>query len=225
MNWINMQFRNLSPANLFLKKFSLNKTLIREDLGDDYAAYMELKSLFKGKRIDKKRIRVYHPGGGSDMLSLLVIYDALVSSKNKIADFVFVDMRDFFGGVLFQIKKYLPGARIRQINRKSCHYAQVSFKDKVFNIAYYVADISNFFPPELYKDIDIYYERAFEMFRSSDFIAMYNIYSNIRKKGIMITDHSFDFGSFSSKFKECKGIPKGFGLYQNFQIWQRTTGC
>jgi hypothetical protein len=38
---------------------------------------------------------------------------------------------------------------------------------------------------------------------------------------LMITDHSLRFGSQGKYFRQLKHIPKKFGLYKNFQIWQR----
>ena len=217
--------KKLNPNNLFLRDFELNRSLIKKDLDSDYETYLKLKKWFDGKQVEKKRLYFYHPGGGSDMLSLLTIYDAVVSKKNKVAYFVFVDIRDFYDGALYQLKKYVKKANIKEIPSKikNRYHAKISFKDRIFHIIYYVSDISNFSPPELKKNTDIYYERAFEMFRCNDSILMYKIYSNMNKHGLMITDHSFNFASSKKKFKKLKSIPKKFGLYQNFQIWQRTT--
>lgn len=219
-----MLLKKLNPSNLFLRDFELNKSLMKKDLGSDYKAYLELKSWFDGKQIEKKRLYFYHPGGGNDMLSLLTIYDSVVSRKNKTAYFVFVDMRDFYDGVLYQLKKYVKKVDIKEIPSKikNRYHAKISFKDRIFHIIYYVNDVSNFFPPELRRNIDIYYERAFEMFRCNDNILMYQIYSNMNKQSLMMTDHSFNFASSKNKFRKLRSIPKKFGLYQNFQIWQRT---
>ena len=68
----------------------------------------------------------------------------------------------------------------------------------------------------------IYYERGFELFRSAYARKMHHTLKSIKSLGLAITDHSFDFANLKPKFKRLKKIPKDFGFYHNFQIWQRT---
>lgn len=218
-----MPLKMLNLNNLFTKNFEFNYSQIKKDLEDDSKTYQELKKWFRNKQFDKKVITVYHPGAGSDLLTLLAMYDAIVSKKNKVANFIFIDMRDFYDSLIQQLEKYTHKPRITVKMQKKKQIITASYKDKKIRIIYYVSDFCNCFPKELENGIDIYYERAFEMFRAKDYITMRRIFSSMNKSGLMITDHSFDFASLKSKFKRLKGIPKKFGLYKNFQIWQRTS--
>ena len=214
-----MQLLNFN--NLFLNEFSLDKKSMKKDLEKDYPVYLQLKEWFKGKQIEKNHLTFFHPGGGSDILSLLVVYDALVSSNNKSVDFIFMDLRDFYDGTIFNLKKYLKGAKVKHYHSKKRYHAEILFKDKTINIIYYVQDALHNFPDKLKNNIDVYYERAFEMFRGNDNIFMYRVFKNMRQAGLMMTDHSFHFGNIHKKFKKLENIPLKFGLYNNFQIWQR----
>jgi len=202
-------------------EFELNHEAIKKDSKNNYDSYLKIKSWFDKKQLRQKEINMFHPGSGNDIVSPLLIYDAIVSS-NKVLNMVCIDTRDFSDGIILHLKKYTKDPIIKKVERKGKQIVQVAYKDKQFNIIFYTAPFGYIFPSELVENIDIYYERGFEMFRSNDYMAMYKVYANIKKLGLMITDHSFYFGSHANKFKRIKGLPKQFGFYENFQIWQRT---
>ncbi len=216
-----MLLKMLRLDKLFTRKFQLNLPALSKEFDEEYDTYKVLKDWFKGKQIKKKSITIYSPGCGKDAGSLLLIYDAIISQKNINATFVFLDMRDFFDELIFEFKKFTKKPIIVFKNSKTRHEAKIYYKDKCFTVLYYVQDISGKFPNELKNKIDIYYERAFEMFRSSDQLFASNIYQNMASYGLLISDYGFNFGSFKNGFKKLKNIPKRFGLYKNFQIWQK----
>jgi len=204
-----------------LEDFQLDHKELKSTFDDEYSTYLKLKKWFKDKQIDKSKITIYSPGCGRDFATLLMVYDAIVSKNNKEVEIIFLDMRDFYDGIIFELEKYTKGVKIKQHKSKNCYKATAYFNDKKFSIKYYVCDASNYFPSELKKKIDIYYERAFEMFRAGDSMAAYTVFKNIKELGLVITDHSFDFASQKDSFKKLKRIPKKYGLYNNFQIWQK----
>ena len=77
---------------------------------------------------------------------------------------------------IFEYKFVLPISRYttKIITRivfhktKDCYRATVYFQDKTFYLSYYIKNFEHFYPKELKGITDIYYERAFEMFRSKD---------------------------------------------------------
>ncbi|MCB9358314.1 hypothetical protein H6503_00125 [Candidatus Woesearchaeota archaeon] len=210
------------PWNMFLKEYNLKHDQLKEDLGDEYGTYLRLKDWFKGKQLSKKKLTVYYPGSGSDFSSLLLILDA-VSDHRKLKDIeiTFLDIRDFYDGILNQLHRYAPGVWIVNNVSKDKFSSIAYYKNLTIKISYYIKDAESFFPPELKDNTDIYYERAFELFRSKNSMMNYKFLKNIKPLGFAMTDHSFDFGSQKRLFKQLKGIPKGFGLYNNFQIWQK----
>jgi len=212
----------LHPRNLFLKDFELNHATLKKTFGDEYNTYTKLKSWFKDKQIKKKKITLYSPGCGRDMATTLMVCDTLLSKETKELNLIFLDMRDLYDGLLYELEKYTKGVKITHKKSKDKYQSIAYFKDKTLRITYYVHDASSFFPPELKNNIDIYYERAFELFRSHDTVMAYKIMKNTKKLGLIITDYGFDFGSQKDSFKKLKKIPKKFGLYNNFQIWQKT---
>ena len=212
----------LHPRNLFLKDFELNNVALIKTFEDEYKTYTKLKSWFKGKQINKKKVTIYSPGCGRDMATTLMICDVLLSKENKEIEFIFLDMRDLYDGLLYELEKYTKGVKIIHKKTKDNYQSIAYFKDKTLKIIYYVQNASSFFPPELKNNIDIYYERAFELFRSHDVVMAYKIMKNTKKLGMIITDYGFNFGSQKEDFKKLKKIPKKFGLYNNFQIWQKT---
>ena len=185
-------------GNPFLKKFELNDSLVKKDLEDEYDSYLKVKEWFNGRRIKKKKLVFYYPGFGGDMLNILAMYDALVSDNNKIVEFILVDITDSHNDVVAGLKQYTKGVKVveKKINGK--YVITAYFKDKEFRIICHIADAVNFIPPELSK-IDLYYERAFELFRSYNDLLLNKLCSLVNKGGLMITDSGFDFGNFSSK--------------------------
>jgi hypothetical protein len=211
----------LNPLNLFVKKFGLNQDLVKKVLRENYDSYIKIKDLFKDKLIKKEKVTFYYPGCGWNILHLLLIYDALVSRKNKEAHFVLVDMRDTHSAISNEIAMHLKGARIVEKVVKGKYIAKIYFKDRVFKITAYIKSALSFTPPEIKSKIDVYYERAFELFRTNDDFFLPRICSLTKKGGLMITDHSFRFGKFKDRFKKLEEMPKGLGLYPNFQVWQK----
>jgi len=196
---------------LFLKKFSLNYVLLKKFFREEYSEYLKLKDFFKDKKINKEKLVFYYPGCGGNISGLLFMYDILVG-RNKKANFILVDTRDMFPVILDEIKRYTNGKVKCKKNRIT-----VYFKDREINIIYRVKNALEFYPS---GNIDVYYERAFEMFRIGSKI-MERIYPLVNKNGLMITDHSFEFGKFKDDFEKIPDVPFNLGLYRNFQIWKR----
>ncbi|MFT4297921.1 MAG: hypothetical protein ACMXX5_01895 [Candidatus Woesearchaeota archaeon] len=215
--------RNLYLIKLFLQDFKINKVELNKTFKEEYKSYLKIKRWFSGKKISKDNLIIYSPGCGRDFATMLMIYDAIASEKNTRATFVFQDIRDFYDGIIYELEKYTLGKKLKIIQHKAKdkYSATAYFKNKTFNIIYYVKDASNFFPPELNNNIDIYYERAFEMFRSKDAMMLYKILKNVKPLGLLISDYGFEFGSQKQNFKKLSRLPKNFGLYGNFQIWQK----
>lgn len=201
----------IARLNPFLKNFELKKSLIKKDLQEDWDSYLKLKEWFKGKQISKEKITIYYPGCAYDAISLLAIYDAVVSSKNKIVNLILLDVRDSYNGFISNFQRYAPG----KAKKKS-----IRFKDKIFNISYYIEDAMKFCPEKLKNKIDIYYERGFHIVRGNNKKFFQKTDSLMKKGSLMITDFGFNKNNMKN-FKKLEKIPSNFGLYKKFQIWQK----
>lgn len=206
------------PPNL-----KLEHDKIKDMLHDEYDGYLKLKKKFSGKPFGKKSLHVYYPGCGTDIVSILLLHDVWLKDADEV-HIVLTDFRDFFDGIIFQLQKYTTDSIIKKKKIKGKYYATAKFKECLFHLHYYVHDAMHFLPPELKNNIDIYYERSFEIFRSNDAIGFHRIHANVKKNGLMMSDYGFSFGSYEKNFKKLSGIPSKYGHYKNFQVWQRVEG-
>lgn len=189
-------------------KFKLNTQQIIDDLEDEANSYQILKNNFN--KINKKEITIFYPGDGGDMLNILAIYDALIKNNKKL-NIIMVDIRDLFSPAIQELKTY-TNLKVKRKNNK----AIARCLNKKITITYYQEDANTFFPTELKKGYDIYYERAFEIHRQdSNILEIASEYLN--NNGLMITDKGFNL----KNLKQIPNIPTEFGFYKNFQIQQK----
>jgi hypothetical protein len=194
----------------------INHAKLREVLEDEYDEYIKVKEKVKSEQLASEKITIYYPGAGRDFATILLMIDAL-APKAKNIKIILLDTREFFDGFLHEVETYLVKSKIKQTSELS---AVAEVDTVAFEFKYYIADFETTLPKEL-DEYDIYYERAFEMFRSHATMGIYRSMKSLRSGGLAITDHSFDFGSLSSRFEKLKYIPSGFGLYHQFQIWKK----
>lgn len=214
-----------SYAKFVSCNFQLNFKNISKNYIEEKKTYNKLKDNFKKDKIflksQKRKLKIYVPGGGNDITTLLLILDT-ISDKSIDLEVVFQEIRDYSDGLIEELKKNTkkPVIFLRKTNKKII--VKAIYKNKKIKVIYYLYPVEDFFPIELKKGYDIYYERAFELFRSNSNEFFYNCKKFLNESGIMISDYGFKFNKNDLKnFKKLKNIPKAYGLYNNFEIWKK----
>ena len=209
MKQLTMLLRRMLPP------FSLQHKELREAIPDDYESFCKIHTWFKDKPIPKSSVTIYYPGSADDMASVLMLCDALFGKKTKKISIIMLDIRDFSDGIIKQIKQftkpwlvYHPPGEAKVI--------EALYRDRTIRISFYIRDAERL-PPELKGGIDIYYERAFEIFRSNT-TALTQVLRHMKPYGLIMSDYGFPR---IKGFKRLKGIPQKLGLYEKFQILQR----
>ena len=211
--------------DLFSKQFNLKFKNISELYKEEMDTYYKLKYLFKGNKLNNNNLIVYNPGGGHDITTILLVLDA-IAKKNVNINIIYQEIRNHFNEILFELKRITKSPIIiekKNNNKKYTKYiATAYYKNKRITITYYISSIENIIPKEIKEGYDIYYERAFQFFRSNNGEYLYNVSKFLKPNGLMISDYGFDFNKFQKKeFKKLKKIPKDYGMYKKFQIWQK----
>lgn len=207
-------FRKVNP---FLAEFKLLSSPLKENLQEDYSTYLKIKELLKTYKIRKQKITVYYPGCGSDLVNVLIMIDMLEEAKQ--IDIIFVDPKGAFPVMIAEMKKTTYKPKIKQSKNK----ATIHFKNKKINMIYYSENAFDFIPKEIENGIDLYFERAFNLFREEKEKQMNKIFPLINERGFIISDYGFELGKYKRQFVQIKNIPKNFGFYQNFHIFQKTS--
>ncbi len=206
---------------LFAERYRFSSSGLKKESEDIYNSFLKIKGVLSPKRFSKEDIWMYHAGARTDLLSSLALYDAFIE-KNKTLNMVLLDIRDFSDFIIPELKACTSKSIISSKKSEKKTMITAKFRDRTFNIIYYTKDFNTFFPHELCNNIDIYHERAFELFRRDHPEAMKKVYENLNIGGFLISDRDFEFTKeYKDKFISIDNIPKDFGFYGKFQIWQK----
>jgi hypothetical protein len=210
---------------LFAYNFKLNFENIAKSFIEEKQTYEFLKNKFKTEKTsfvnNRKEIIIYNPGGGSDITTLLLLLDTFTNKYTNLK-IIIQEIRDYSDGIIEELKKFTVKPVICKNKNKNKIFISAFYKNKTIEIVYYLEPIENLFPIELKKGYDIYYERAFELFRSNNNEFFYNCKKHLILNGLMISDYGFNFDKNNIKcFKKITRIPKEYGLYNNLEFWQK----
>ena len=197
---------------MFFKKpkFTLNDNFISDNLDKDTIfAFKKLKE--SSININKNKITLFYPGCGNDILRPLLLINSLsnfkkaniILSDNLLSPSIIAETISALTGIK-KLKEFTDSQRFR-------------FKDKEINIIYQEGD--SLFDQNL-LNFDIYFERAFQLFRKDSFDFIPRIINNLNKGGLFISD----FIDFKDKNLEELNIPKELsyiGFYKNFGILRK----
>ncbi len=194
---------------MFFKKpkFSLDKGfLAKNEYKDVLLAFDKLKQ--SRIRVDKDEVTLFYPRCSNDIIKPLLLLDALTDFKK--ARIILADQILISESIA---EAFLASTNSRKF-RQFKDFQRFSFRDKTIDIFYLEGDIL------LNKDLpefDIYFERAFQLFRkdSVDFIP--NIIKKANKGALLITDF-LDFNHKSLKKVKFPEELKSIGFYKFFGI-------
>jgi len=191
----------------FLPKYSLNQELLKESFfpnEQDEFAKIPI-------RIANKKLKIYYPGAADDVASILVLLKN-IAPKCTDLHIIMLDIRDFYDGIIYQLERYTNPYIQRKKSKIIAYY-----KDKRITVSTKTTEFAHYKPPK----IDIYFERAFQMFREHDRMSLYEVCKQVKGNGFMMSDYGFDFASKRKDFKKINNVPTEIGLYAKFQIWQK----
>lgn len=213
-------------SNTFCKPFRPDLKKISAQYPDDYASFTKVAKQFKNKPYGKKKVSIYYPGSGSDVATLLLIVNAFCDAKTKHITFICLDNRSFFEGLCAQLKNLAPGGWWMFKNKKNYSHVDILYKDVKLSLIFYFGDANHDTPELVKKGYDMYIERAFEIFRNADPHQFNRIVNLVHSKGLIMSDYGFTEKGIVSQnirknFVRLKNIPLKFGLYNQFQIWQK----
>lgn len=200
--------------------FRLNKK-VNFSLCKDYLLknqYEEVISAFHSLKISdiklkKDKISFFYPGCGSDIFKPLLILDSIAEFTE--ADIFLVDFFLSPESIKENIKYLTRIKKVKEsyIDDRLCQ--QYKFKDKILNIFYLENDVLKL---EDFPVFDIYFERAFQLFRKDSPEFGKKVIANLNKDGLLISDF-IDFPETDLKklvipnnFSEICFYKKSFGI-------------
>lgn len=205
---------------LFKKDFSIDYKRLKKDLEEDFDTYKKIKNIIKPYRINKKEIIIYYPASSFDFSSIVMLIDCLIKDFQKIT-IITIEIKDIHMFLKKLAEKYFKTKAKKTIQKNNRSYTLLEFKNKDIEIISYINDaIKDKNPKELKNKIDIYFERAFNLFKEDNLSYTKNIASLIKENGFIISDYGFK-GIKLHNFKKIKNIPKDFGLYRQLQIYKK----
>lgn len=206
---------------LLFKKPALNHEKLKQgSFKDEFNTYLRLKEIFKDKKLKKDKIIFFNPGAGGDIINPLLFIDALIECKNL--EMIFMDPRFYYSFVIEALKDVVENFKYKlKLNGNT---AQISFRlnRTKCSMVYVGKDAFERIPDEIKKGFDIYYERAFRLFRDDQNLYMSLIFEKMNKGGLVVTDWGFNKPIIEKGgLKKIENIPKDFGIYKNLTIYKK----
>ena len=191
-------------------KFTLNSNFLSDNIYEDVLlAFNKLKQ--SNIKINKDKITLFYPGCSCDIIRPLLLLDSLCNFKK--ADVILSD-QFLSPETIAETMSSLTGIkRFRKTKEKHIF----RFKNKTIKIIYKECD--SLLEKNL-PDFDIYFERAFQLFRKDNDEFIQNIIKRLNKDGLFISD----FIDFKNKDLEELKIPKelnSIGFYKKFGILRK----
>ncbi len=188
----------------FKPKFTLNNDFLKDNLYED--SLLAFNLLKKSKiKLNKKQLTLFYPGSANDIIRPILLLDAI--SDFQTANIILADQKLSQKFAVETMQNLTNIKKFKKTNNK----IKFKFKNKEIKLIFNECDIIN----EEIPEFDIYFERAFQLFRkdTKDFIP--NIIKKAKKGSLILTDY-LDF-----KHKSLKKInfPKeinSIGFYKQF---------
>jgi hypothetical protein len=177
-NLISLSARKIKPKGLN-KSNKINENKLKEYfLTGDYEnlSLLEKVSL---KQI-KEKLTLFYPGCGTDILTPLIYLEKILLQTKK-AKFIFLDQTNSLGIV----KTILDDIGVSFSERKN--KIKFYWKDKLIDLEFIE---NNVFYSEL-PEFDIYFEKAFRIMKDGNQDYEKNIFNQLNKNGIIISDSGF----------------------------------
>lgn len=191
---------------------------------EEFEAYLRLKKIFETEKFGKEHIVLFYPGCGADIINPLLFLDVLVDwRKVKTIGLIYMDVNDvapcFISSMLNKI--ITSKNRLEYISDDKARI-RFMFKNSRATLTYFLADVLKR-PPQI--SFDIYFERAFEIFRAEEGWFIHYVLEHVNDGGLLISDCGFCRQDLFKKngFVELgpEKLPSELGLYKQLKIYKK----
>lgn len=194
------------------KKFEINEKALRENLFEEGIKGFE--DLRKSEiKLKIKKPVLFYPGCGFDALLPIIVLKSLFGYFHE-ATIIFADMTLPMNVVIGYFKQLTGVERIF----KKGNMIRLDYEDCRINCLFLEMNVIEQYPE--IKEIDVYIERGFEMFRNKNPMFLAKSIELLRKGGLFLTD----FGDLTKEDLKEIGLPASvlnLGLYKGFKVYRK----
>ena len=203
----------------FKVKHEIVKTLMFKQ---EYENYELVKPSLELLELDKKEIKIFYPGCGSDMTNLLLVLELLSKKSNKI-NLILNDILLNSQSLTKAFQKITGINTYRKQELTDKHVKSFfSFKDKKIEVDFFENDILKSIPTKLEKGFDIYFERGFRIMRNTKPTFLPVALQHLNKEGLVMTDAVIEENYAKLLgLERVENIPPQFGLYKEFAVYKK----
>ena len=171
--------------------------------------------------LDKRQLTFFYPGCGLDVVQPL-LYALKICSAERI-NFVFAD-KDLKADELASLMLQLTDNH-NYTTKKVDRYTEVAeffFQDRYISFICKSGDVLTRIPKELKAGYDVYFERAFEIFREENPSFLPDILDHLNKDGIVISDAGLP-KEIAKDLEKIKVSPKAkpLGFYKRLSMYRK----
>ena len=206
---------------MLFKKPKLNYEKLKSgSFKDEFATYLKLKQHFNGHKLKKDKITFFNPGAGGDIINPILFIDALTEAKEL--ELIFFDPRFYYMFVIEGLKEIIDNFKYNIKLNNSTAVIKFKINKTKYNLVYIGRDAFARIPDEIKAGFDIYYERAFRLFRDDQNLYMALVFEKMNPGGLAITDWGFNKPVLEKgNLKKIDNLPKDFGIYKNLTIYKK----
>ena len=206
---------------MFFKKPVLNLEKLKgNSFEDELNTCLKLKEIFKDKKLKKDRVVFLNLGAGGDIINPVLFADALIEAKEIV--FLFYDPRFYYQFIIGELEDIIDNFKYKLKLNKNTATIKFKLNNTKMSIVYSGRNAFDGMPPEIKQGFDVYYERAFRLFRDDQNTFMYLLFQRMNKNGLVVTDWGFEnIITEKTNLQKINGIPKDFGIYHNLTIYKK----
>ena len=206
---------------MFFKKPVLNLEKLKDNsFEDELSTCHKLKKIFKNKKLKKDKVVILNLGAGGDIINPMLFADALVEAKEIV--FLFYDPRFYYQFIIGELEDIIDNFKYKLKLNGNTAIIKFKLNNTKMSIVYSGRNAFDGMPPEIKQGFDVYYERAFRLFRDDQNLYMAFVFEKMNKDGLVVTDWGFNkLITEKGNLQKIEGIPKEFGIYHNLTIYKK----
>jgi len=194
---------------------------------EEFNSYLSLMKIFENNKYSKSNITLFYPGCGADVVNPLLFLDILLDWKNTRAiTLIYADTSSIAPMFIGETVDKITGVKnvVKFISEDEAHIS-FTINNCRITLVYILADVLQKLPQILDKGFDIYFERAFEIFRADEAMFIRYVLEHVNKNGLLISDCGFCRQDMLKKYGFVdfgpKKLPSELGLYNTLKIYKK----